>query len=74
MYVGSLQTTKLMAQGDPSDLPATSRSSHQGCSTKKDVRESFVKSTGELLCQSLFYNKVASVFHVNFANFLKTSF
>ena len=37
----------------------TFRSSHQRCSVKKGVLISFGKLTGEHLCQSLFFNKVA---------------
>ena len=55
---------------------------------KKDVLVNFAKLTGNHLCQSLFFNKVAglrpatllkkrlwhSCFPVNFAKFLRTSF
>ena len=37
------------------------RSSHQRCSTKKDVLRNFTKFTGKPLCQSLFFNKVAGL-------------
>ena len=36
------------------------RSSHQRCSGKKGVLRNFAKFTGKHLCQSLFFNKVAS--------------
>ena len=58
------------------------------CSVKKGVLENFAKFTGKHLCQSLFFNKVASLrpatflkkrlwykcFPVNFAKFLRKSF
>ena len=31
------------------------------CSTKKDALKTFTKFTGKHLCQSLFFNKVASL-------------
>ena len=37
------------------------RSSHQMCSMKKGVLRNFAKFTGKLLCQSLFFNKVAGL-------------
>ena len=37
------------------------RSSHRGCSVKKDVHKNFTKFTGKHLCQSLFFNKVAGL-------------
>ena len=63
-----------------------SRSSHQRCSVKQVVLRNFRKLTGKYLCQSLFYNKVASLspflkrrlwhmcFPVNFAKFLRKPF
>ena len=62
------------------------RSSHQWCSMKKGVHRNFTKFTGKHLCQSLFFNKVASLrpavllktrlwhrcFHVNFVKFQRT--
>ena len=36
-------------------------SSHQGCSIKKGVPESFAKFTGKHLCQSLFSNEVTGL-------------
>ena len=33
----------------------------QMCSVKKDVLRNFAKLTGKHLCQSLFFNKVASL-------------
>ena len=58
------------------------------CSVKQVFLKKFLKFTGKHLCQSLFFNKVASLraatlskkrlwhrgFPVNFANFLRTSF
>ena len=35
------------------------RSNHQMCSVRKDVFRNFAKFAGKLLCQVLFYNKVA---------------
>ena len=43
----------------------------------KKVLRNFAKFTGKHLCQSLFFNKVAGLWHrcsVNFANFLRTPF
>ena len=37
------------------------RSSHRRCSVRKDVLKSFAKFTGKHLCQSRFFNKVASL-------------
>ena len=37
------------------------RSSHRRCSVKKGVLRNFAKFTGKHLCQSLFFNKVASL-------------
>ena len=37
------------------------RSSHQRCSVKKGVLKNFIKFTGEDLCQSLFFNKIADL-------------
>ena len=46
-------------------IPFHYRSSHQRCSTKvfykKGVLENFTKFTEKLLCQSLFFNKVAGL-------------
>ena len=64
------------------------RSSHRRCSVKKGVLRNVAKFTGRHLCQSLFFNKVASLrsatllkkrpwhmcFPVNFAKFLRTYF
>ena len=64
------------------------RSSHQRCSTKKDVLRNFSKFTGKHLRQSLFFNKIAGFrpanllkkrlwhryFPKNFAKFLRTPF
>ena len=38
-----------------------SRSSHRRCSLRKDVLKNFAKFTGKLQCQSLFFDKVASL-------------
>ena len=40
---------------------STVRSSHRRCSVKKGVLGNFAKFTGEHLCQSLFFNKVAGL-------------
>ena len=62
------------------------RSSHERCSRKKGVLRNFPKLTGQHLCQSLFFNKVADLrpatllekrpqhrcFPVNFVKFLGT--
>ena len=37
------------------------RSSRRRCSVRKSVLRNFVKFTGKRLCQSLFFNKVASL-------------
>ena len=64
------------------------RSSYQRCFIIKGVLRNFSKFTGKQLCQSLFFNKVASVrpatllrkglwqrfFSVTFAKFLRTPF
>ena len=64
------------------------RSSHQKCSIKKGVLRNFTEFTGNHLCQSLFFKKVAGLrpatllknkpwhkrFLVNFAKFLRTPF
>ena len=64
------------------------KSSQQRCSIKESVLRNFLKSAGEHLCQSLFFNKVAGIkpaitlkkrlqhrcFLVNFPKFLKTPF
>ena len=64
------------------------RSSHRRCSVRKVVLRKFAKFTGKHLCQSLFFNKVASLrpvtllkkrlwhrcFPVNFAKFLRIVF
>ena len=48
------------------------------CSVRKGVLRNFAKFTGKHLCQSLFLNKVAGLWHrcfpVNFAKFLRTPF
>ena len=65
---------------------SNNRSSHQWCSVKKGVVKNFIKFIGKHLCQSLFFNKVASLrpatllekrlwhrcFPVNFVKFLRT--
>ena len=59
------------------------RSSHQRCPLKKGAPSNFTKFTGKNPCQSLFFNKVATLlkkrfchrcFPVNFAKFLRTAF
>ena len=64
------------------------RSSHRRCSVRKVVLKNFSKFTGKLLCQSLFFNKVAGLrfailwkkrlwhrcFQVNVAKFQRTPF
>ena len=64
------------------------RSSLRRCSVRKGVLRNFAKFTGKYLCQSLFFNKVASLrpatllkkrlcrscFPVNFSKFLRTPF
>ena len=64
------------------------RSTHPEVFCKKAVDRNFAKFTGKYLCQSFFFNKVASLrpatllkkslwhkcFPVNFAKFLRTSF
>ena len=64
------------------------RSSHRKCSVGKGVLRNFAKFTGKHLCQSLFFNKIASLrpatllrkrlwhrcFPVNFVKFLRTPF
>ena len=66
------------------------RSSHRRCSIKEGVLRNFSKFTGKHLCQSLFFNKVASscrheatllkkrfwhaYFPVNFEKFLRRPF
>ena len=37
------------------------RSSHQMCSIKKGVLRNLTKFTGNQMCQSLFFNKVAGL-------------
>ena len=37
------------------------RSSHRRCSVEKGALRNFAKSTGQRLCQSLFFNKVADL-------------
>ena len=63
-----------------------SRSSHQKCSINKSVLRNFTKFTGNHLCQSLFFNKVAracnfikketlaQVFSCEFCEILKNTF
>ena len=41
---------------------------------KKDVLRNFTKFTGNRLCQSLFFNKVAGLRPVSFVKFLRTPF
>ena len=62
------------------------RSSHQRCSIKKDVLKKFTNFTGKHLCQSLCFNKLASLrptswlkkrlwhrcFPINFVKFSRT--
>ena len=64
------------------------RSSHQRCFVRNGAIRNFAKFTGKHLCQSLFFNKVASLrpatllkkrlwdrcFSVNFAKFFRTLF
>ena len=59
------------------------RSSRPAMFCKKGVLRNLTKFTGKQLCQSLFFNKVATLLrkrlwrrcsHVNFVKFLKTSF
>ena len=58
------------------------RGSHLTCSIKKGVLENFTKFTGTLLCQSLFFNKVAGltletlaqVFSCEFCEIFKNTF
>ena len=59
------------------------RSSHQRCSMTKDVLRNFSKFTGKHVCQSLLFNKAATLlkkrlwhrrFPVNFAKFLRAIF
>ena len=52
------------------------RSSRPEVFCKKGVLSNFAKFTGKHLCQSLYFNKVASLrcFPVNFAKFLRTPF
>ena len=40
------------------------KSSHRGCSVRKDVLRSFANFTGKHLCQSFFFNKVAGLQHL----------
>ena len=63
-------------------------SSHRRCSVKKGVLRNFTKFTGKHQCQSLFFNKVASLrpatlfkkrlwhkcFPLNFVKFPRTTF
>ena len=57
--------------------------SHRRCSVKKDISRNFKKFTGKHLCQSLVFNKVATLlkkklrhrcFLANFVKFLRTPF
>ena len=41
---------------------------------KKGVLKNFAKFTGKYLCQSLFFNKVATLSPVNFAKFITAPF
>ena len=41
------------------------RSSHKRCSMKKGALKNFAKFTGKQLCQSLFFNKVASLYLIS---------
>ena len=43
--------------------PLTGRSNHRRCFMKMGVLKKFVKFTGEHLCSSLFFNKVAGFFN-----------
>ena len=66
----------------------SNRNSHPEVFSKKGVLKNFIKLTGERLCQSLFFNKVACLepatllkkrlwhrcFPVNFVTFLRTPF
>ena len=40
------------------------RSSHPGVFCKKGALKNFAKFTGKHLCQSLFLNKVADLYHI----------
>ena len=42
-----------------STMSGNARSSHHRCSVRRSVLRHFSKFTGKLLCQSLFFNKVA---------------
>ena len=57
-------------------MPTIHGSNHQGCSVRKGVLRNFDKFTGNHLCQSLFFNKVAGLkrFPVSFAKFLRIPF
>ena len=50
-------------QGPEPDNPKTRiiKAVTRRCSTKTDVRKNFAKFTGKLLCQGLFFNKVAGL-------------
>ena len=77
-----------MNQKEILEILAIVRSSHQRCSVTKGVLSNVAKFTGKRLCQSLFFNKVASLspatllkkrlwhsrFPVTFAKFLRTTF
>ena len=41
------------------------RSSHQRCFLKKEVLKTFAKFRGKHLCQSLFSNKIGTIFTVH---------
>ena len=58
----------------PSKYANISRSSRLKVFCKKGVLRNFAKLIGKHLCQSLFFNKVAACFPVNFAKFLRTPF
>ena len=64
------------------------KSSHHRCSIKKGVLKNFTKFTGKILCQSLFFNKIAGLipaallkkrlwhrcFSIHFVKLSRTSF
>ena len=50
-----------------------SRRNHRRCSVKKGVLRNFAKFTGTLLCQNLFFNKVAK-FSCEFCKISKNTF
>ena len=63
-----------MRSGTNSASSDTYRSSRPEVFCKKGVLRNSAKFTGKHLCQSLFFNKVASPGLAKFAKFLRTSF